>query len=416
MRAFALWLGLVILAAPGWAQNWPSWRGPDQNGVAQPGDRPVEWSPEKNIRWKIDLPGPGSSTPMVWGDKIVLTYGADGKNTVVCYNLAGKEEWTHELGTLTPGKHRKASGANPSPVTDGQNVWVYFKSGDLACLDLQGKVVWHKNLQQMYGKDDLWWDLGTSPVLTENGVVVAVMQEENSYVVALEKTTGAELWKTDRNFKLPKENGQSYTTPQVYDQGGEQRIAVVGADHVTSYRAANGEEVWQCGGLNPGDAAFFRSISSPVISGNMLIVPYSRGKSLTAIKLGGSGDVTKTHVAWKGETAADVPTPAARDGQVFVLTDKGTLLCLKGETGETIWEIEMPRDRAGFSASPIVAGDKIYCVRENGVCHVVQVADGSAEVIATNSLDDRAMTVASPVPVQDVILIRSEEALWCVGK
>ncbi len=417
MRGFIVLTAVVLMTVSAVAdENWPNWRGPDQTGVGPAGDYPLEWSPEKNVAWKVELPGPGSSTPAVWGDQIFLTYGADDRNLVVSYNRKGEQLWVQELGSLRPGKHRKASGANPSPVTDGQHVWVYYKSGDLACLTVEGKLVWQKNLQDEYGKDDLWWDLGTSPVLTANGVVVAVMQEENSYVVALDRLTGAELWQKARQFDAPRESNQSYTTPLVFETDGKQQVAIVGADHATLHDAATGEEIWRYSGLNPEGAQFFRSISSPVLAGDLLIAPYSRGKSLTAIKLGGKGDVTRTHTAWVGDFAADVPSPAFRDGKLFVLSDKGQLACLDAASGDTIWKIALPRDRADFSSSPLVVGDLVYCVRENGTAHVVKFTDTEAEVVATNKLTNADFTVATPVPMGDKLLIRSEAHLWALSK
>ena len=151
-------------------ENWPQWRGPDARGVAAAGDYPVKFSSEENVAWKVELPGLGCSTPAVWGDSIFVTCGIDGKDGCCCYGMDGKELWRKELGPERPGKHRNGSGSNPSPVTDGKHVVVYFKSGTLACLDLAGQEMWHVNLQEKFGADTLWWDLGTSPVLAGDRV------------------------------------------------------------------------------------------------------------------------------------------------------------------------------------------------------------------------------------------------------
>jgi len=135
----------------------------------------MHWSKTENIAWKVDLPGRGASTPVVSNGKIILTCGIDGRNAVLCFDRAGKLLWTTTIGAEKAGKHAKATGSNPSAVTDGKHIYVYFKSGDLACLDFEGTVAWQKNLQDLYGEDTLWWDLGTSPVLTREFVVVAVM-------------------------------------------------------------------------------------------------------------------------------------------------------------------------------------------------------------------------------------------------
>ena len=153
-------------------------------------DYPIEWNAQQNILWQIDLPAHAGSTPIVWGEQIFVTVADDGKNLARCYDWQGKLQWQTEVGTERPGKHKKASGCNSSPITDGQHVYVYFKSGDLACLDLQGEIIWRTNLQKEFAEDTLWWDLGTSPVLTEDHLVVAVIQSGPSYLVAFDKNTG----------------------------------------------------------------------------------------------------------------------------------------------------------------------------------------------------------------------------------
>src|SRR5262249_14040398 len=172
-------------------------------------------------------------------------------NGVFCLNADGTRAWQKKIGQERPGKNGKASGCNPSAVTDGKHIFVYFKSGDLACLDFQGNVVWQHNLQKMYGEDTLWWDLGTSPVLTRNYVVVAVMQTGPSYLIAFDKKTGKKAWKHDRNLNAPVEAAQSYTTPVVVDEQGREMIVVLGADYVTAHDAADGREIWRVGSLNP---------------------------------------------------------------------------------------------------------------------------------------------------------------------
>ena len=145
-------------------------------------------------RAKADLPGKGASTPVVWGNRIVLTCAIDGKNGVLCLDLEGQPVWQKTIGAEKAGKHVKATGCNPSATTDGKHVYVYFKSGDLACLDFAGKIVWQHNLQELFGEDTLWWDLGTSPVLTRDNVVVAVMHSGPSYLVAFDKASGKQAW------------------------------------------------------------------------------------------------------------------------------------------------------------------------------------------------------------------------------
>jgi outer membrane protein assembly factor BamB len=415
--SFACVFALVFCTLSHGADNWPNWRGPNYNGVASGEKYPTTWSATENVLWKADLPGRGSSTPVIWGDNIFLTYGNEGKNYCVCFNRAGKQLWVTSVGEERASKHKKATGSNPSVVTDGTHVWAYFKSGDLACLDLQGKIVWQENLQKKFGEDTLWWDLGTSPILTKAHVIVTVMQDENSpsYLAAFEKASGKLAWKEDRILDAPSEAAQSYTTPLVVNENGQEIIIVLGADYITGHNAATGKEIWRVGTLNPAREKFFRSIASAVVSDGIVVAPYARGKTLTAVKLGGSGDVTKSHVAWtKTGLGSDVPTPAAHNGKVYICTDKGELACLDIKTGEEKWKGQAEKNRGAFSASVSIAGGNIYITREDGKTFVHALGD-EFKVLATNSLGDD-MVVATPVFVDGHIYIRSEKHLYCVGK
>ncbi len=176
---------IVLLCLPAMltADNWPQWRGPAGNGVAAPGDYPVSFSDTENVRWKVRLPGRGSSTPAVWDDRIFVTGPAGGKDVVQCFDRNGKELWRAAFGPLSKARHKAGTSANSSPVTDGKTVFAYFKSGAVAALDFAGKVLWQDNLQDRYGKSTLWWDLGTSPVLTRDSLVIAVMQAGDSFLI-----------------------------------------------------------------------------------------------------------------------------------------------------------------------------------------------------------------------------------------
>jgi outer membrane protein assembly factor BamB len=395
------------------AENWPNWRGPQQNGTASEGDYPLQWGAEENVAWRMELTGRGASTPIVWQDRIILTVPIDGKNGVICLDRTGQKLWQATVGEKVPGKHRKGTGTNPSPVTDGETIFVYFKSGDFAALDFSGMVLWQQNLQEKYAEDTLWWDLGTSPVLTSRHVIVACMQTGPSYVAAFDKKTGEEAWKVDRNLGAPEEAAQSYSTPVVVTHEGQEQIIVLGADHVTCHDAADGREIWRVGGFNPDGERFFRSIASPVVTNDIVIAPYARGNTLTAIRMGGEGDVTESHVLWrKSGLSADVPTPVARDGKVYVCTDRGTVGCLDAETGEELWTVAMERNRNNYSASPILVGDRLYLIREDGTAFVIDVNE--QKVVSTNTLKEDSFVVATPVFVGNEILIRTFEELFSI--
>jgi outer membrane protein assembly factor BamB len=387
------------------------------DGVAAGTGYVSSWSPTEHVLWKVTLPGLGASTPAVWGDRVIVTCAVDGKDAVLCLDRNGKEVWRRELGTEKPGKHKKATGCNPSPVTDGKHVWVYYKSGDLAALNLtDGTVAWQTNLQEKFGADTLWWDLGTSPVLSKQAVIIAVMQTGPSYLVAFDRTSGELLWKQDRMLDAPEEAAQSYSTPVVVAGDAakgepDELLVVLGADHVTAHDAATGRELWRVGGLNPTGNTYFRSIASPVVAGDLVIAPYARGESLTAIRRGGTGNVTGSHVAWaRTDLGADVPTPAVKDGRIVVCTDKGKVVSLDAATGTTQSTTELPKNRHAYSASPVIVDGRIIVTREDGESTVLAWPAPAAETIpllGQGVVDE--MTVATPVCVDGRILLRTHK-------
>jgi len=425
-------LALFVALQPAFAADvpsWTQWRGSSQNGVATGEKYPIRWSEESGIAWKIELPGRGGSTPVVQasgdqGSTAYLTAGVEGKNMLLAIDTdAGEIKWQTELGDDRGEKHRKGSGSNPSPVIDGDSIFAYFRSGDLSCVDSSGEVKWKINLQEKYGEDLLWWDLGSSPLLTKNAIIVAVMQTGPSYVVALNKQTGDEIWKVDRMLDAPEEAAQSYTTPLAVQVGDQQAIAVMGADHLTLHRMKDGTELGRLGGFNPTGHKFFRSIASPVADGDVIVCPYARGDTLTAVRMSelaaGKG---KDAIAWfHDQLGSDVPTPAAVDGKVFLVGDgkqnKGTVRCLNIETGKTVWTQQLEKSRSGFSSSPLVAGDHLYVTRENGTTYVIgPLSSDQPAIVSTNQIaDDENFTVASLVPIENDLLLRSRSHLYRIN-
>jgi outer membrane protein assembly factor BamB len=268
-------------------------------------------------------------------------------------------------------------------------------------------------------------DLGTSPVLTEKAVVIAVMQTGPSYLAAFDRTTGELLWKHDRDLGAPEEAAQSYSTPVVVKGTpalGEpdEVLFVLGADHVTAHDAADGREVWRAGGLNPTGHKYFRSIASPVVTDTLVIAPYARGATITAIRRGGSGDVTGTHVAWaRTDIGADVPTPAASGTMLVVCSDNGRLECLDAASGRTLARTELAKNRHAYSASPVVVDGAVIVTREDGESQVLALPgrQGGPEpfaILGTGVTGE--MTVATPVCVDGTVLVRTHDSLWCFGR
>jgi len=398
------------------SDNWPQWRGPSGTGVAAAGEYPVQFSSDEGLAWKVKLPGVGTSTPAVWDHRVFVTCGIGGRDGVVCYDMKGKEVWRREFGQERPGKNQHASGSNPSPVTDGKHLVVYFKSGTLVCLDLDGKEKWKINLQEKFGKDTLWWDLGTSPVFSGGRVIIAVYQSGDSYLVALDLKNGGVAWKQKRQYDVPRENDNSYSTPQVVSIGGKDVIVSWGADRLTGHDAATGQLLWECSGFNPENASNWRTIASSVVSNGIAVVPYGRGESVAGIRLNGTGDITKSARVWEKSgkgTSADVPTPAIRDGKVYLLTDAGQISCLALETGDPLWSASLPKNRNRFYASPTLAGNKLYCAREDGTVFVGEVSDAGYQQLAANQMGERVF--ATPVPIRGGLLLRGEEHLFFVA-
>ena len=417
---FSLVVCLVSLVATGLhaaeattEKTWPRWRGPHDNGTADAGDLPIGWANGKNIIWSAKLSGIGCSTPVVWNEHIFITGPADGQDTVGEFNWKGESVWRVNIGREKAGKHRNGSGSNPSPITDGKYVFAYFKSGNLAGLDLNGKILWKHNLQEQFAKDTLYWDIGTSPVLTSDAVVVAVMHEGEPYLAAFAKATGELMWKVARKFKTPVEGDHGYATPTVIQHAGQTAILVWGAEHVTAHSAADGKVLWTCGGFNPDKKVNWVSVASAVVVNDLVIVPYGRGTHLTAIKLGGEGDVTETHRVWtRKDTGSFVPTPAVHEGKIYLVRDAGEVERLDAATGNTLWSDRFPKNHNKYYASPVIANGKIYAPREDGVVMVAKIG-GKFEFLAENSLGERM--IASPVPVGDRLLLRGEDHLFCIG-
>lgn len=404
---------LSHLSAPA-ADNWPRWRGPRDNGTAAPGTYPVTWSATNHILWRTPLPGKGCSTPAVWGQRIFVTAPVKGQDAALAFSDAGQLLWQKTLGSERPGKHKNASGSNPSPVTDGQGVFVYFKSGSFAGFDLDGTLRWQTNLVERFGPDTLFWDYGISPVLTEKHVIITLMHHGESWLAAFDKASGELRWRISRNYQTPTEGDNSYATPILIQHQGQPALLVWGATHLTAQSAEDGHVLWDCGGFNPEAKPYWPSVASPVVCGDFAVIPYGRGNVLHGVKLGGSGNVTATHRAWdRTDTGAYTPTPAASGGQVFLLRDEGELLCVDPATGKTLWNGAFPKSSNKFYASPVVADGKIYSAREDGVVFVTK-AEGPFQLLATNTLDDRL--IASPVPVNSRLLLRGEKALYCIGE
>ena len=405
----------ALASQPALADNWPQWRGPNATGVATEGDYPVKFSAEEGIAWKAKLPGIGSSSPVVWGDAIFVTSIIDGKDGVSRFDLNGKEVWQKALGPGLQGKHRNGSGSNPSPATDGKHVVTYFKSGRVACFDFDGNKQWETNLQEQYGENTLWWDLGTSPVLAGDKVIIAVMQSGDSYLVALDVKSGDEAWKVKRQYVRAEESDHAYTTPQLVKLGGKDAIVTWGADYLTAHDVATGQQLWEQGPFNPENEQNWRVIASHAMGDGIAIVPFGRGKFMAGVSLEGKNNGA-TNPLWQeaGEVGPDVPTPLVAGGKVYVLLDSGKLSCRDLKTGDELWAGALPKDKDRYYASPVLASGKLYCTREDGMVFVVDVRSGF-KLLTEEGNDMGERIIATPAPVRDSLIIRGETHLIRVG-
>lgn len=397
--------------------DWPRWRGPQDNGSTEVGTYPVHFNADSEV-WRAPLPGKGCSTPIVLNRTIYVTAPVNGKDALLSIGWSGDKRWTTTFGPENAGKHRNGSGSNASPVTDGSAVFSYFKSGTLAAVELDGTVRWKTNLVQRFGKDTLYWDHGTSPVLTEKYAVMARMHKGESWLAAFDKTNGEMAWKVARNYPTPTECDHGYTTPLVIQHDGKEALLVWGAQHITIHDSADGKVLWSCGNFNPKSNRMWPAIATPVIVGDAAVICFGRNDRrqprLHGIRLGGSGDVTETNHIWqRDDVGSFVPTPVAYQGRVYLVRDRGEVDCVDPATGKTIWSDAFPKGRASFYASPLIAGGKLYAPREDGVVFVADVSGDRFKLLAENDMDEPV--IGSPVPAVNRLFIRGEKHLFCLA-
>jgi outer membrane protein assembly factor BamB len=411
-----LLLALGFLVSPALhAENWPSWRGPDNNGISHETKVPVEWSATKNIAWKLPLPAKGCSTPVVWGERIFLTGCKGTELFLCCASTDGKLLWQQRLGTsLRPSiKYDEANEASSSPSTDGKNVYAYVGSGDLACFDFEGKEIWKLNVQEKYGKFKIMHGMHTTPLLYSDRLYLSLMHSNGHWLIAFDKASGKEMWKVERTTDAAGEATQAYTSPCLWNTGKDECLVVSGCDYATGHRLSDGSEIWRLGGLNPKTRYqyAFRIIASPVATPELLVVPTCRGSTVVGVKPRAMGDVTAGGFEqWRTRGAPDVPSPLIQGGQVYLCRENGVLICLDAATGKELYQKRIHSSR--YRASPVYVDGKIYLTaRDDGTFHVVK-AGPSYELLATNVLPDEF--AASPVISGGRIYLRGFRALYAI--
>ncbi|HUS11508.1 MAG TPA: PQQ-binding-like beta-propeller repeat protein [Pyrinomonadaceae bacterium] len=415
IRIAKLFAVVILLTSVTYAENWPQWRGPALNGVSREKNLPSHWTAEENIIWKLGLPGSSGSTPIVWQDRVFLNV-ADGSDLYLwCVDRTkGEVVWKKILGggNVKMGKQNMSS---PSPVTDGKGVFVMTGTGVLKGFDVNGKELWARDIQKDYGAFGLNWGYASSPLLLDDSLYVQVLHgmktDDPSYVLRIDKKTGKTHWRVVRSTNAISESPDSYTTPGFLRYGKTIEIVITGGDCVTGHDSATGKELWRANGLNPENNPYYRIVASPVIFNDIIYAP-TRVRPLLALKAGGRGDITTSHLLWSTANGPDVPTPVTDGRYFYIVNDRGIMWCLDARTGAEIYGQQ--RIKSGtYSSSPVLADDKIYVTNEDGLTTVVK-AGPKFEVLAENALNDYCLS--SPAISDGQIFIRTAQHLFCIGK
>ena len=433
LLSFALAAASVSLSAD---NNWPQWRGPDGLGISTANGFPTEWAPDKNIAWKTEIPGRGHSSPAVWGDRIFLTtsvegdlvpgnkapvhlgfdrkpgylhpdsVGADRANALKVIAVdarSGKILWEQTAydGAMYDDRHRKNTYASSTIATDGRLLYAFFESAGLFCYDMDGALKWKVSFG---GLAKAGLGPGTSPVLVGDLVIVQcdVEMGDGSFITALDRKTGKEVWRASRT------NRRSWATPLIVQAAGRTELIASGAESVIAYDPKSGRELWRAEGV----------VSHPIPSavagqGLVVVTAGSQQKRALAIRPGGSGDLANTDaIVWRyTKGTAYVPSPILYDEFVYLMTDKGLLTCLDVKTGALQYEGGRVPVPATFTASPVAFDGLLLLTSEDGETFVVR-AGPKHEVIRTNSIGEPVY--ASPALANKTIFIRGEKHLFAI--
>lgn len=415
--------------------NWAQWRGPYETGVAPAGNPPLEWSETSNIKWKSAIPGIGHATPIIWKDQIILLSALQTDQKAELAQPAENEEqadwmnpkstdyihqfmvisvdrnsgeilWQTKVREELPHSHTHEFGswASNSPITDGENIYAYFGSHGLYCLNFQGEIQWEKDLGKM--EKVMSFGEGSSPALYQNKLIILRDHQGQSMLHVLNKNTGEIIWEVNRD------EGSSWSTPSVIEYGGSAQLITSATNKIQSYDVDSGKVLWECSGLTRN------VIPSPVFADGMLyLMSGFRGNALLAIRLAeASGDITDTDaIAWKYEKNTPyTPCPVLMDGKLYFLkANNGYLTCLNAIDGAEYYSSEKLEGIKNIFTSPLGIKDRIYVLGTNGTCCVVKQGE-TFELLAQNLLEDNFY--ASPVILGNSLFLRGENSLYCIAK
>ena len=429
----------LLLFAPNWlfaqefADHWHQFRGPLATGVAPQGDPPTEWSETKNVRWKVEIPGEGSSTPIVWGNRIFLLTAikTDKKSqdvpdpedqpnrpfgivfpnhyhqfVVLCLDrVTGQRLWHNVATEVVPheGHHPDNDFASSTPITDGKHLWVNFGSRGVYCYDLDGNEKWSKEFGKLQTR--LSFGEGSSPAL-HDGILVTMWDHDGaSFMVAQDAATGDVLWKKDRDEK------SAWATPLIVERGGRTQVVTSASNRVRSYDLKTGELLWECGGQ------VSNVTPAPVALDNLVFcMSGHRGSAAFAIPLDKSGDLTDSDdIAWKLDRGTPyIPSPLLYEDRLyFVQSNSGILTSVDAATGKPVIETQRLPGIRSIYASPVAAAGRIYFTSRDGATVVIRHGD-ELEVLATNQLDDPID--ASGAIVGKEMFLRGKRFLYCISQ
>ncbi|MDB6074984.1 MAG: hypothetical protein JWO89_2624 [Verrucomicrobiaceae bacterium] len=406
-------LCMTWMVVPAQADNWPSWRGPHNDGTCDEKGLPLNWSATENVAWKADLPDRGNSTPVVWGDKVFVTQAVekDGWRTLMCFDKkTGKKLWQEGTTyTETEATHGTNPYCSASPATDGERVVVSFASAGVFCFDMQGKELWHRDL----GKVHHIWGNGASPVLANGLCYLNFGPGEQSSLVALDPKTGATVWKHDEPRREVKGSPDFYGSwsdplPRMID--GKAQLLMNWPFRVCAMDAKSGAELWTCEGLNQ------LVYTSPLLSEGIVVGMGGYSGMDLALKTGGKGDVTKTHGLWQHpKTPQRIASGAVHEGHIYILNDPGLAQCIDLKTGETVWQerLKGPGPTGQNWSSIVISEGRCYAVNQGGDAFVFK-ASPKFELLAINSMNEKV--IGSIAVSGGQLFIRGYEHLFCIGK
>lgn len=396
--------GVRMLGAEGEAQQyWSRWRGPSGQGLVNGSGYPDRWSDTENVVWKVAVPGRGNSSPIVWADRIFLTtaYDDGGRITLLSFDRSsGELLWETPVPFAERELvHRKNGHASATPVTDGKLVYASFGHQGLIAVDFDGNMVWHQRIADL----DNYWGAAGSPILYKDSVILYQDHRGASFVAGFDKETGETIWQTDR------EASTGWGTPIVIDAGSRDELIVSSQAKVFSYDPNNGDELWTV------DGNLFEVIPTPVVGHGLVFCSSGRAGPTMAIRPGGSGDVTDSHVAWKTPKGSPfVPSAIVIGEHLFLMNDMMSIVSgYEAKTGKLMFQGRLGRaSREGFSASPVSVDGKIFFTNDEGQTFVIE-AGSEFNLLHVNELNAR--TIASPALVDGNWYFRTEAELIAIG-